>query len=123
MQTHQKNFGENFGWNELDFLDRAEFLMMGPPIVKLEVKRIERLLLGNDLDEAVRHGLQRARLELVRFVTALEDAPTNLDMEALSDNLRRAVLNIAIHANYEDGQVRYVLDRLRYVHNRMSLIY
>jgi hypothetical protein len=52
MQTRQKNFG----WNELDFLDWEEFRQMGPPIVKLEIQRIERLLAGSEFDPAVSDG-------------------------------------------------------------------
>jgi hypothetical protein len=45
----------------------------------------------------------------------------------LSEHLRRATLNVGIHADHgaenENRQIRYIADRLGYIHNRMSLIY
>jgi len=123
MQTRQ----QTFTWNELDFLDWEEFRQMGPPIVKLEIQRIERLLAHNELDEGVRDGLLRARLELVRFVAELEGPSAAQQLNIMSEHLRRAAFNVGIHAEQgsedENGQIRYIADRLGYIHNRMGLIY
>lgn len=121
-----------YGWNELDFIDWREFRQMGPPIVKMEIERIERLLRKDCFPEPVADTLRRARLELVRFVADLErcppiTAPGNETLGALAQRLDTAILNAGIHADLIEAAdhetIRYVVSRVRYIRNRMNLIY
>src|SRR5690606_29828970 len=104
--------------NQLDFLDWGEFRQMGPPIVKLEIRRIELLLVdGDGLDEPLRDGLRRARLELLRFVGELERTTAPGELDTLAEYIRRAALNVGIHDDEsENTQLKYIADRLGYIH-------
>ena len=122
-----------FGWNELDFLDAGEFRQMGPPIVRLEIDRIERVMADEELAPDIADRLRRARFELTRFVAELENIevggesiPANA-LEPLSMRLMTALLNLGVPEDVlkpdAAAQIRYVIDRLAYITNRMELIY
>lgn len=131
-RSETANNTPEYGWNELDFIDWREFRQMGPPIVKMEIERIERLLRIDRFPETVADTLRRARLELVLFVADLErctpsTAPGNETLGALAQHLDTAILNAGIHADLieaaERETIRYVVSRIRYIRNRMNLIY
>ena len=111
--------------NEIQFLSSDEFRRMAPPILQLEITRLGELIgaAGSDLD--FRNALVRARHALRQFVACLE-AEAAFD-DASAEHLRVAALSLAFDPAERDEQamatLAYVRDRVRYVHDRLPLLY
>ena len=138
--------------NELHFLTWAAFRQMAPAIVRLEIRRLGRVLPRHVDEPAFYEGLVRARYELNRFVETLPVAGAEADctrhleaaLLALSmlpgapeagpgptlarsgsgpaDELDAEQLEDALEADLA-ATVRYTLGRLTYVHDRVPLLY
>ena len=115
-------------WNELDFVGWKEFRRMAPAVVALEVSRLDRLISALEPGCAEYNALVRTRYELRRFADGLAAA----SRESLADrreHLNRALLaatliseNVQTNAIQPEA-VQYVIHRLRYIHQRLDLIY
>lgn len=154
--------------NEIGFLRSTEFRRMAPEIVRMEIRRLGRMIASFDRQTERHNALVRARYELRRFVEGLEELDDErvevADPEArLLPHLEAAMLALSLGEGGDaagdpspdgtDGEpprgspgsepgsadsgesepidrVRsvqespgYVLDRLRYVHERLHLLY
>lgn len=153
--------------NEIGFLRSTEFRRMAPEIVRMEIRRLGRMIASFDRRTERHNALVRARYELRRFVDGLEDLDDErvevADPEArLLPHLEAAMLALSLGEGGDgddhspggpDGEPRrgsaesdpgpagaresepidrvrsvqesagYVLDRLRYVHDRIHLLY
>lgn len=103
--------------NELQFLRSENFRQMAPPILRLEVDRLGRLIEALPADLEARNALVRARFALTRFIEELGDAT----------HLEAILMNLALlDGRLEPGQqavLRYIADRIQYVHDRLPLLY
>ena len=114
--------------NEIPYLRWSEFRQMAPPILQLEVTRLEGVMAGTlgDLD---RHNLLvRARYEILRFIDALGGAEQATAGAVCAPPLRAALVAVTAAATASDDEeeaatLRYVLDRLAYVLDRLPLVY
>lgn len=110
--------------NELQFLRADNFRQMAPPILRLEVDRLGRLIEALAADLEARNALVRARFALARFIDDLDGGAPG---EAAAAQLEAALMNLALpDARLEAGQrdvLRYVADRIRTVHDRLPLLY
>lgn len=108
-------------WNELDFVGWPAFRRMAPAVLGLEIARVERVLATHEPGTDDYNALVRARHEMRRFGTGLSEAPKD-ELEVRSEHLRRALLAVSLLADANDT-LHYVAHRLRYVYDRLSLIY
>lgn len=108
--------------NEIQFLRADNFRQMAPPILRLEVDRLAGLIDGLGADLEARNALVRARFALARFIGAIEAAE-----EADPADLEAILIHLALPEAHLDAEQRgvlhYVVDRLRYVHDRLPLLY
>lgn len=99
---------------------------MAPTIIRLELARIERLLIDSEIGSDFYNALVRVRYALRRFVEHVESAHNELD-ETPEESLRTALLVLSPAAGLageSDAEtLKYVAHRLRYVHERIQLIY
>lgn len=114
-----------FGWNELDFLDSHELRQMGPAIIRLEIDRLSEVLRSQGLEPESSDCVRRARYELKTFADSLE---TDAGGAELAPRLEVAAINLAgvLEGTIEPDavlKVGYVLDRVQYLRNRISLLY
>lgn len=134
--------------NEIGFLRARAFREKAPAIVRLEIRRLERMIGRFDQATSLHNTLVRARYELGRFVdelgeleelgpaesrTAIEEHCTprlEAAILALSAARENAPTSPRDEAPSLDGDerpteetLRYVLDRLRYVYDRLHLMY
>ncbi len=114
-------------WNELDFLSWDAFRRMAPPVLRLEITRIERLLAAEALPLDVHNALVRVRFALNTFLTCLAGSDRTTFDGTCVPHLDAALLNLPLAFPDLDAPTRetlaYVLDRLRYIHDRIRLIY
>lgn len=113
--------------NELQFVRWTEFQEMVPPILQLEISRLERVIEGVKDQPELCNALVEARSELKEFSTALQEAEKKTLEETCAPHLEAALLTLSMQANGADGEtaetLRYIADRLNHVHDRMELIY
>lgn len=115
-------------WNELDFVGWKEFRRMAPAVVALEVSRLDRLIAALEPGCAEYNALVRIRYELRRFADGLATANRE-SLDERREHLDRALLTatlISENAQANDIQpqaIQYVIQRLRYIHQRLDLIY
>jgi hypothetical protein len=113
-------------WNELDFVAWNEFRRMAPAVVGLELGRIERLIVSDEIGSDTYNSLVGVRFSLKKFCDGLDLA----GRESLHDraaHLRYALLAVSMLAGTVSDDaaetLRYVSLRLNYIHNRINLIY
>jgi hypothetical protein len=113
--------------NELAYLSWTAFQRMAPAIVRLEVDRVDALLRDAGGDDALCEALARARGALECFTAGLAHARPRTVETACAPHLRAALVVLSLEASAregpEAGTLRYIVDRLRYVHDRMDFIY
>lgn len=114
-------------WNELDFVSWEEFRQMAPSITQLEVSRIGKLLKNLEPGSETHSVLVKARYELRCFGKCILAAALRKDAAGCLEHLRLAIINLSFHDKDLDEpaiEIRnYILDRIRYVHDRIGLIY
>ncbi len=114
-------------WNEIQFLSWKEFRQMAPSILQLEVTRLGGLIRALGDDTEFHNPLVRARFALKEFIRCVEAAQKDTVEQSCAGHLRTAIANISFQPEGLDGGTqetcRYILDRLNYVHHRISLIY
>ena len=113
--------------NEIQFLSWQKFRRMGPSILRLEIKRLERLMLRTADRPDLYNSLVRARFELRKFVERLDETERDALETECAPHLRAAIFAVAVErGDLSDDVVEilnYVADRLNYVHDRMVLLY
>ena len=110
-------------WNELDFVEWREFRRMAPAVVGMEIGRIERVMRQMGPKDPAYNDIVRVRFALRTFVEGLEHASQEA-LPDLAEHLRTALLALSLMADRLDSEtLRYAAHRLRYVHDRMNLIY
>lgn len=110
-------------WNELDFVGWKEFRRMAPAVVGLEINRLERLMSDTPPSSDDYNALVRARHALRRFADGIETAEKT-GLEERADHLRRALLALSLLLEQSESKtLRYSVHRLRYVHDRLKLVY
>ncbi len=114
-------------WNEIEFLSWREFRQMAPSIIQLEITRIGNLIDQSGDDTDFRNRLVKARYELRKFTECLNRADKTSFQYQCSAHLQTAVLTISVNSENLDQKtaetLQYILERLRYVNNRIQLIY
>lgn len=112
--------------NEIHFLNWDQFRRMAPPIVRLEVTRLSRLLVQCGPDAELHNALVKARYELEQFITCIQRGERDRAREASVAHLEAAMLVLSMTEEDERDRVGetldYVADRLRYVHDRIGWI-
>lgn len=113
--------------NELQFVSWTEFQEMVPSIVGLEISRLERLTEQLQDETDLHNAVVKARFELERFVTCLQEGEKEDLEDTCAPHLEAALLTISMISTDREDEVtetlRYVADRLEHVHDRMELIY
>lgn len=113
--------------NEIQFLSWKEFRQMAPSILQLEISRLDGLRASAGGDWDFHNVLTKARYELTQFVACLEAAQKETVAEACAPHLHAATLALAaIHDGRDEATtatLAYVIDRLRYLSDRIGLIY
>jgi hypothetical protein len=113
--------------NEIQFLSWDEFRQMAPSILQLEITRLGTLIDAAPDTTDFRNTLVKARYELKRFVACLRKAQKETVVATCSDPLQTALLTVSLANTKRDAErtatLAYVIDRLKYVHDRIGLIY
>ena len=104
--------------NEIQYIPVQQFRQMVPPILGLEVRRLSRCIAMQDPDSDLRNQLVKIRFELRRFIDCLEKAG---GIESCGEFLDVALLNASVLQDH--SEIDYVIDRLRYVRDRIPYTY
>ena len=113
--------------NEIQFLSWQEFRQMAPSILQLEVTRLGTLIDALHGATDFRNALVKARFEVRRFIACVQEADKATVEETCAPHLQAALLNVSL-ANENLGEkttatLDYVIDRLKYVNDRVTLVY
>ena len=113
--------------NEIQFLSWKEFRQMAPSILQLELRRLDGLRARAAGDWDFHNVLTKARYEVAQFIACVEAADKTTVAEACTPHLHAATLALAAAPDGPDeataATLAYVIDRLRYVSDRIGLIY
>lgn len=113
--------------NELQFVSWTEFQEMVPSIVQLEISRLERVIEEVRDQTELCTALMEARSELQEFSATLQEAEKETLEASCAPHLEAAMLTLSMKADEADGEtaetLRYIVDRLNHVHDRMELTY
>lgn len=118
-------------WNELEYISWKEFKKMAPPIIKLEMNRIGKLISSFNPGSESYNAWIKARHELSQFVECLDNTAKPPLPDSCADHLSRAILNLSLSSQHEiadsnertQSTLHYILDRLNYVLGRIGMIY
>ena len=114
-------------WNELQFVSWSEFQRMAPSIIQLEITRLGTMIESFRQDTGVHNGLVEARFALMQFVSCLREIGQAQAEPACAPHLRTALLALSFLQEDRDPRtaetLAYTLDRIRYVYDRISMIY
>ncbi len=109
--------------NEIQFLSWEEFQQMAPSILTLEVTRLAGLIRETGALD-IRNPLAKARVELKRFIACVQHVNKEEMEQTCSPHLLSAIIGVSLAGeNMEQPTLNYVLDRLRYVQERIPYIY
>ena len=114
-------------WNELEFTNIRDFKRMAPPIIKLEISRISKIIDSLEASENVHNLLVKARYELVSF----EEVLKKIDGRKINQNslkeLFSALYYISSSAKSSGGKIKsdinYITDRLNDFINKCQMLY
>jgi len=113
-------------WNEIQFLSWTKFRQMAPSILQLEVTRLGTLIDASGDTTDFRNALVKARFEVKQFIACLQQADKE-NVEACAPHLQTALLNVSLVHTHRDeataARLDYVINRLKYVNDRIGLIY
>ncbi len=114
-------------WNEIQFLSWDKFKNMTPSIVQLEITRITKLLRTGKLELDDHNALVRVRFALKQFLECLETAKKETFQESCANYVTRALMSMPASSPTFDVEtaktLEYIVDRIKDVHQRISLIY
>ncbi len=106
--------------NEIQYLPWLQFRQMVPAILGLEVSRLTRYINRSEVLLEQRNELVKARFNLSQFI----DCVARVEMTGVGNcapYLNSALLHVMPYGNHTD--LRYVIDRLTYVHDRIPYVY
>ena len=115
------------GWNELHFVNKAEFATMVPTVLQLEVSRLTKLMPGFEIGSDAYNSVVAARqkVESLQFLIQEEMSPE--DVESCAANLESSILCVSAAdsgANTDSSRVLvYVADRLVYILGQLRHLY
>ncbi len=113
--------------NEIQFLRWQEFRQMAPSILQLEVTRLGTLIDASGEATNFRNALVKARFEVKGFIACVQQAEKETVEETCGPHLQAALLNVTLVNTNRDEKttatLNYVIDRLKYVNDRIALIY
>ena len=113
--------------NEIQFLSWEEFRQMVPSILGLEVTRLGTLIDAAGGATDYRNALVKARFEVKRFIACVQEAEKETVEDGCALHLQAALLNVSlVNANLDEkttATLAYIIDRLKYVNDRIALIY
>ncbi len=113
--------------NEIQFLSWEEFRQMAPSILGLEVTRLGTLIDAARGATDFRNALVKARFEVKRFIACVQDVEKETIEAACAPHLQTALLNVSlVNTNRDEATtatLNYVIVRLKYVNDRIALIY
>lgn len=104
--------------NEIQYIPIEQFRQMVPPILGLEVRRLSQWIANYDTDSDLRNQYVKVRYELNRFIACMVESKDLLDCESF---LNAALLNAVVLSDHSG--MDYVIDRLRYVRDRIPYTY
>ena len=100
---------------------------MAPSILQLEVTRLGTLIDASGEATDFRNVLVKARFEVKQFIACVQQAEKEVVEEACAPHLQAALLNVTLVNTNRDEKttatLNYVIDRLKYVNDRIALIY
>ncbi len=112
--------------NEIQFLSWTEFRQMAPSILQLEVTRLGTVIDASRGATDFCNVLVKARFEVKQFIACVQQADKE-NVEACAPHLQAALLNVSlVHTNRDEAtaaRLDYVIDRQKYVNDRIALIY
>ena len=106
--------------NEIQYVPWRQFQQMVPSILALEVTRLTRHLQAESPPVGERNAIVRVRYEVRRFINCVA-ATERSHAQRCAEHLASALLNAAVLPAHPS--LTYVVDRLRYVRDRMPYIY
>ncbi len=113
--------------NEIQFLSWTEFRQMAPSILQLEVTRLGTLIDAAGGATDFRNALVKARFEVKQFIACVQQAEQETVEEVCAPHLQAALLSVSLVNTNRDEEttatLHYVMDRLKYVNDRIPLIY
>ena len=113
--------------NEIQFLSWEEFRQMAPSILQLEVTRLGGLIDAAGSATDFRNALVKARFEVKRFIACMQEAEKETIDAACALHLQTALLNVSLVNTGRDEKTTatldYIIDRLKYVNDRIAFIY
>ena len=113
--------------NEIQFLSWEAFRQMDPSILGLEVTRLGTLIDAAGSATDYRNALVKARFEVKRFIACVQDAEKETIADACTPHLQTALLNVSLVNAHPDEKTTatldYIIDRLKYVNDRIAFIY
>ena len=110
--------------NEIQYVPWGQFRQMVPSILRLEVTRLTQYLAGEETSDTVHNLVVRVRYDVRRFIDCI--AGINQETaEDTGDDCRQLLTSALLNASLlpEHPQILYVIDRLKYVRDRMPYIY
>ncbi len=111
--------------NEIQFLSWQEFRQMAPSILQLEVTRLGTLIDAAGGATDFRNAPVKARFEVKQFIACVHQTEKETVEEACVPHLQAALLTVSLVNTNEatTATLNYVIDRLKYVNDRIALIY
>lgn len=121
----------NPGWNEAHFVDRASFARMAPPILQLEIRRASRVLSQFEPGTDVYNDVVAVRHQIVLARGLVLDEGGKADPAHVLEHIERAAAWAALLAEGDPSEIdepgedslRYIADRLLYIHGQIRHIY
>ena len=121
----------NPGWNEAHFVDRASFARMAPPILQLEIRRAGRILAGHEPGSDAYNDIVSVRHQIVLARGLVLARGEEADPARVLEHVERAAAFAALLAEGDpsgidepgEDSLRYIADRLLYIHGQIRHLY
>ena len=113
-------------WNEIQFLSWDKFKGMAPSIIQLEITRITMVMRSGHMDLDDHNALVRARFALKQFAECLETAQKETFQETCGPFVTQALMSMPATSSSDvetAKTLKYIVDRIKDVHQRIPLIY
>lgn len=131
MNTLNDIHVSNPGWNEAHFVDRTSFARMAPPILQLEIRRASRVLSQFEPGSDTYNDIVSVRHQIVLARGLVLDEGATADPADVLEHVERAAAYAALLAEGDPSDItepgedslRYIADRLLYVHGQIRHLY
>ena len=114
-------------WNELEFLNWAEFKKMAPSIIQLEVSRIDKMIDSQETGSDFYNALVKSKFDLNKFIKCFKKVEKAVFEKRCISHLQSAIFNLSLKSANLDRNIAvtidYTVDRLKYIYDRIGLIY